>query len=127
MAKVWGTTWTIDTSGISELLLREGRSVRLLDLSQLQPGDEVGVSGRVSEDQPLLVRARVVRNYSIVTERATLKLESKFETDNEDKNEDKKKSSEGGSARDAAIRSIQDQIKQILDQIRVLQERSQGR
>ncbi|MBI2033850.1 MAG: hypothetical protein HYT13_02000 [Candidatus Liptonbacteria bacterium] len=122
VGKVWGTTWTIDTSGLGEFLLREGKLVRrVIDVSILQPGDEVGVSGRVDPATPLVVKAKVVRNYSIVLER-----EVKFKVEDEDNN-DKDKEKKGRSSSSTEVQGIRDQLKAILDQIKELQGKIKGR
>lgn len=126
VGKVWGTTWTIDTSGLSEFLLREeGGSVRrVIDVSVLQPGDEVGVQGRVDPATPLVVKAQVVRNYSILLQR-----EIKFKVEDEDKDddEDKDKEKKGRSTSSADVQGIRDQLKAILEQIKELQDKIKGR
>ena len=122
VGKVWGTTWTIDTTGLGEFLLREGRSVRrVIDVSVLQLGDEVGVSGRVDPATPLVVKAQVVRNYSIVLER-----EVKFKAQDED-DDDKDKEKKGKGSNSTEVQGIRDQLKVILEQIKDLQNKIKGR
>lgn len=129
VGKVWGTTWTVDTTGLSEFILREGRLVRrVIDVSVLQPGDEVGVSGRVDPATPLVVKAQVVRNYSIVLEREVkFKDQNKNDDDNNDNDDDKDKEKKGKSSSSTDAQGIRDQLKAILDQIKNLQDKIKGR
>lgn len=119
VGKVWGITFTVDTSAFPELVLREGRELGRFDMAQLQVGDEVSVSGSVREDRPLLIRARVVRNFSIVVERQKIKAEHE--------DEDKDKEKKGRSSSSVEVQSIRDQLKAILDQIKELQGKIKGR
>ncbi len=68
---VWGTTWTVNVSTSSgEWFLRGDHEKRgMVSISQIQVGDEVGVTGKVDPDHPLTVIGKVVRNYTIVTPR----------------------------------------------------------
>jgi hypothetical protein len=68
---VWGTTWTVNvTTSTSEFYLRGDKKDRgTIDLSQIQVGDEVGVTGKVDPNHPLTVVGNVVRNYTTVTPR----------------------------------------------------------
>ncbi len=68
---VWGITYTVNWSGslFPEFYFREGNggSMTTDPVTQLQVGDEVGVSGRIdSSATPLVVDANVVRDYSIM-------------------------------------------------------------
>ncbi len=125
VGKVWGITFTVDTSASPNLVLREGRELGRFDITQLQVGDEVSVSGSVSEDQPLLIRARVVRNFSIVIERVKPKENQDNENnqDNEDKRGKEKKSVSSSST---DVQGIRDQLRAILEQIKGLQGKIRG-
>ena len=129
-AKVWGITWTINTSGLPELFLREGHGIRF-GLNQIQVGDEVSVQGRVNADTPLIVQAKVVRNWTIVVERIKpLKVEDDDDDDDDkfkggDKEKDKEKKGRSSSSTD--VQGIRDQLKAILDQIKDLQGKIKGR
>ena len=127
VGRVWGTTWTIDTTGLGEFLLREGRSVhRIIDVSVLQSGDEVGVSGRIDPATPLVVKAQVVRNYSIVLERE-IKFKEDRHDDDDDDDKDKDKEKKGRSSNNVEIQGIRDQLRAILEQIKNLQDKIKGR
>ncbi|HVM76845.1 MAG TPA: hypothetical protein VMU07_01700 [Candidatus Paceibacterota bacterium] len=68
-AQVWGITYTINWSGnvFPQFLLRGGDNTTSTTnpSQQLHVGDEVGVAGRVSASNPLVVTAEIVRDYSI--------------------------------------------------------------
>jgi hypothetical protein len=74
-ATVWGITYTVNWSGNLEnfeFLLRSGNtSAGATPSTQLNVGDEVGVSGVVTSGSPLVVTANVVRDYSITQLRPT--------------------------------------------------------
>lgn len=117
VGKVWGTTWTVNVSPSTNLLLRNGNGVTT-DIGQLQVGDEVGVSGRVDADHPGIVNANVVRNYSIINLRKALKQELKELRNGED-NDESENSGRGNSGNSQGIKN---QIQNILEQIKKLQE-----
>ncbi|MEK7547006.1 MAG: PKD domain-containing protein [Patescibacteria group bacterium] len=120
VGKVWGTTWTVNFAPSAELLLRGGKGVKV-DLSQIKVGDEVGVSGRVNSDQPGVVNAKVVRNYSIIA----LRKEAK-----EDENESGKQNrgqTGNNSQGSGNNQNIHNQIQKILEQIKELQDKVRGR
>lgn len=131
-AKVWGITWTVETAGLRELLFREGRSLRPFDISQILPGDEVSASGFADPDRPLIVEARVVRNFTVINERPKhFRIDNDDDDDDKDKDDDKKgrgRGRNGGQGVNSEeIRSIQDQIKAILEQIKEIQGKVRGR
>ncbi len=68
---VWGITYTVNWSGnlFPEFYFREGNDggTATNPVTQLQVGDEVGVSGVIASSSPLVVQADVVRDYSITT------------------------------------------------------------
>jgi hypothetical protein len=71
-AMVWGITYTVNWTGNinSELWFRFNKAGATSTISnQLTVGDEVGVSGVVTPDAPLVVKADVVRDYSVITPR----------------------------------------------------------
>jgi len=72
-AQVWGITYTVNWSGnlnTLEFWFRYNRANGSSTPStQLQVGDEVGVSGTVSSSSPMTVNANVVRDYSITAPR----------------------------------------------------------
>ncbi len=77
-ATVWGITYTINWSGslFPQFYFREGNggSMTTDPVTQLQVGDEVGVSGRIdATSTPMVVDANVVRDYSIMTFRPGLR------------------------------------------------------
>ncbi len=67
---VWGINYTVNWSGslYPEFYFRDGNggNTATNPVTQLQVGDEVGVSGVVSPSNPLVVQANVVRDYSIM-------------------------------------------------------------
>jgi len=68
--EVWGTVWKIDASD-ARFFLRSGVEKNVSDvIRQLYVGEEVGVSGNVIKGKDRYVKARVVRNYNILKERA---------------------------------------------------------
>lgn len=111
-AKVWGITFTVKVNNETEFLLKGGnrggnRGDIVFGLGQLQAGDELGVSGWVDANQSMIVNADVVRNYSVVVQRAKMMKE---EMGGEDK---RSKIAEG----------LRNQIEQILKRIEELQKR----
>ncbi len=71
---VWGVTYTVNvaasTNGsVPQFYLRGGNSGGSFNVSELQDGDQLGVSGSVVSSSPLVVNATVVRDYSITTAR----------------------------------------------------------
>ena len=74
---IWGITYTVNVASTTnpvgwmglEYYLRNGRTGGNFSMSQLQVGDQLGVSGWVSTGSPLVVSADVVRNYSLMTPR----------------------------------------------------------
>ncbi len=79
---VWGITYTVNWSGglYPEFYLRDGNGGGATNpVTQLQVGDEVGVSGIVSQSNPLVVQANVVRDYSIMALRPG-RREGQFES-----------------------------------------------
>ena len=77
-ATVWGITYTINWSGslFPQFYFREGNggSMTTDPVTQLQVGDEVGVSGRIdATSTPMVVDANVVRDYSIMAFRPGLR------------------------------------------------------
>lgn len=120
---VWGTTWTVNLSGSPEFFLREGKFAGNVSLSQLQMGDEVGVSGKVDPNNPGVVSAEVVRDYTIFTTR------SESETHhNQNKPESGNSGDHKGNRREPNdnANSIRSQIQQILEQIKELQGKMHG-
>lgn len=74
--QVWGVTYTINYSGnvngwgdSAEFYMRQGLTSTSTIQTQVQVGDEVGVSGRVDILNPFVVTAKVVRDYSIIMPR----------------------------------------------------------
>ncbi|MBI4094821.1 MAG: hypothetical protein HY435_01350 [Candidatus Liptonbacteria bacterium] len=122
-AKVFGIVWTIDTSGLPELVFREGRELDRFDINQIQVGDEVSVQGAVDENISLVVRAHVVRNFSIARERPRIRVEIKIKDEDKDEKDRGKLRVEikGKGLREEEAQNIRDQIKKILEQISDLQ------
>jgi hypothetical protein len=74
---VWGVTYTVNVNTATsssatarpEFLLKNGNDGGPFDASQVQIGDQMGVSGWVASSSPLIVNAQVVRDYSIAVSR----------------------------------------------------------
>ncbi len=77
-ATIWGITYTVNVASSTnggarpEFYLRGGGSGGAFDVSQLQTGDQLGVSGLVSAGSPLVVNATVIRDYSITVRRTNM-------------------------------------------------------
>jgi hypothetical protein len=76
-ATVWGITYTVDWTGgaAPEFIFRKGNDAPTVTdpTTQLQVGDEVGVSGSVTTANPMVVNANIVRDYSIIMLRPGLR------------------------------------------------------
>ena len=71
---VWGVTYTVNvassTNGsVPQFYLRGGNSGGSFNVSELQDGDQLGISGSVASSSPLIVNATVIRDYSVTTAR----------------------------------------------------------
>jgi hypothetical protein len=65
VAEVWGTSWTIDFSNVKNVIYRDGSEKKVDTVAtQVLPGQEISVLGRVSADKPGIVMAEVLRNYN---------------------------------------------------------------
>jgi hypothetical protein len=120
-ASVWGTTWTIVTSPTNQFLFRGGKGLGgPFDLNQIRVGDEVSVTGTVDSNQTLTVKARLVRDYSLLSKR-----EYKNENDENDDRDKKDKSASTTSNRENLRKELGDRIKEIQDQISNLKKNFQ--
>jgi hypothetical protein len=76
-AQVWGITYTVNWSGnlFPEFYFRDGHggNATTSPAMQIAVGDEVGVSGKVTSANPLVVNANAVRDYSITMPRPGLR------------------------------------------------------
>lgn len=65
VAEVWGTSWTIDFSNVKNVIYKDGSERKVETVAtQVLPGQEISVLGRVSKDKPGVVMAEVLRNYN---------------------------------------------------------------
>ena len=65
VAEVWGTSWTIDFSNVKNVIYKDGSEKKVETVAtQVLPGQEISVLGRVSKDKPGIVMAEVLRNYN---------------------------------------------------------------
>jgi hypothetical protein len=133
VGKVWGTSWTVNIADPSnlEFLLQNGSGSGQVTLSSvLKPGDEVGVLGLVDESHELSVNGQIVRDYSLGDMQEFQKREMEHENEqwqeNEQENEHENKQMNAGE-NENNISSIQQQIQNILEQIKLLQEKVSGR
>jgi len=131
IGKVWGTSWTVIIPSSTELLLRDGKGVKVSSVEHLQVGDEVGVSGRVDPNHELTVIADVVRNYSILVvrpkpakEMKEFKNEMRDDDDDGDERREEKKEKSNNGKNNQDIRS---QIEQLMAEIRKIQEQLKNR
>lgn len=109
---VWGVTYTVNvnTSGVPEFFLEKDKGAsRLFNLSQIHVGDQLGVSGWVSAGSPLMVDAKVIRNYSLTSLR-----QNKPEKEDHD-NRDKKDNSS------SSVNEIRGRLDNLLKQLQNLQ------
>ena len=118
---VWGVTYTvnINTAATPEFYLEKDNNARRFDFSQIQVGDEMGVSGSVTASAPLVVNAQVLRDYSLVTPR-----EHKSEDNgNRDEGKDRKNSSSAASSTE----EIRVRLNGLLQQLKSLQDAFKNR
>jgi hypothetical protein len=123
-AQVWGLTYTINWSGnlFPEFILRGGNgSTSTTNPSQqVAVGDEVGVSGKVSLANPMVVTANVVRDYSIVKVRP-----SHNDNDVKDNEGDENHGKGNGSSTSSSI-DFNQRLKDLLNQLHGLQNLFNG-
>lgn len=145
VGKVWGTSWTVNIANVSELkfLLQNGTGTGQTALSSvMKPGDEVGVSGWVDVSHELTVNGQVVRDYSLGDTQELKDREMEMENEHENNNENSGNSennqdnqnqgesevergrannSESSSDNQQTIQLIQQQIQNILEQLKQMQ------
>ncbi|MBU6500736.1 MAG: hypothetical protein KGJ89_03260 [Patescibacteria group bacterium] len=140
VGKVWGTSWTVnivDASGLEFLLQNGAGGGQVILSSVLKSGDEVGVSGSVDANHELTVNGQVIRDYSLGDTQELSNRETEMEggqgntsegengQSNQQKNggegENGGTNTESSSANTNNASNIQQQIQNILDQIKVLQ------
>lgn len=128
IGKVWGTTWTVNVTPRAELLLRDGKGVKVSSVEHLQVGDEVGVSGKIDPTHELTVNADVVRNYSILVVRPKpvknemREIKQEANEERKENKEDKEHKNEGKGNQD-----IRSQIEKLMEQMRQIQEQLKNR
>ncbi len=137
-AQVWGITYTVNWSGSlnrgdAELWFREGPASPTSKITnQLKVGDEVGVSGLISSSSPLVVSARVVRDYSIVYARSEAEMGGQGNGNAEGQGNGNENTGEGnvhsnvGATSSFNINQIQTHLEDLLNQLKGLQNLFRG-
>jgi hypothetical protein len=121
---IYGTTWTIITSGDNDFYLRGGNGGGRFDISQIKVGDEMGVQGKIVGTTTSMVNAKIVRDYSIAVTRP-----KERHGDNEG-NDDRGSWGNTGSSTSQGInmddfkKSLEKQMKDLQDRIKDLRDKA---
>jgi hypothetical protein len=83
-AEVWGVTYTINIPTFLPEFFVQSKSGGQFDINQVHVGDELGVLGEASPGSPLIVQAKVIRNYSLINPRSKDERKNKSDSDDDD-------------------------------------------